>query len=302
MRIFPTHIIVLFTAFSLATHAVSFAPEGASLGNWTQDLEAAKVLAKEKNLPLFLNFTGSDWCGWCIRTDESVFEKEEWKDFAKEKLVLVAIDFPQDKSKVPADFRNRNQQLQEEFGVSGYPTFVLLGSDGNTKLGSFGTSQEATPETFIKQIRDILKYSPDSIAALSKKMGEKGMLYTAAVKSMKQQQSDFESWMESMRGKQQVTDDDKEKFQRMQNDILEATNKVEDLEAGYVASVLPDEKSKQFIAARKAVTELRAELVAWLSSNPSENEENLKKFTKMRDDLNAKRAEADQLAQEVLDI
>ena len=60
-----------------------------------------------------LNFTGSDWCGWCKLMDKEVFAKDEWKTFAAENVVLVTLDFPKDKSIVPEKYVARNKELQE---------------------------------------------------------------------------------------------------------------------------------------------------------------------------------------------
>ena len=126
--------------------------DGAKPGVWTMDLKAAKAMAAEKDLPLFINFTGSDWCGWCILMDKEVFSKEEWQNHAKENLMLVWIDFPQDKKRVPEKYVERNKKLAEENGVKGYPTYIVLNSDGKTRLGDLGASRDATPEKFIKQV------------------------------------------------------------------------------------------------------------------------------------------------------
>ena len=75
--------------------------EGAKVGHWTMDFDAAKKMAAEKNLPLMLNFTGSDWCGWCKLMDKNVFAEKEWQDYAGENALLVTLDFPKDKSIVP---------------------------------------------------------------------------------------------------------------------------------------------------------------------------------------------------------
>ena len=94
--------LIAFTAVSL--FAASPATEGAKVGEWTMDFDAAKTLAKEKNLPILMNFTGSDWCGWCKVMDRSVFSKPKWDAYAKKNLVLVFIDFPQNKALVPMHF------------------------------------------------------------------------------------------------------------------------------------------------------------------------------------------------------
>ena len=98
-----------------------------------------------QELPLLLNFTGSDWCGWCKIMDKNVFAGEEWKKYAADNVVLVTLDFPNDKSIVPEKYVERNKNLQAKFGVGGYPTYVILDSDGETKLGQLGAGKEKTP-------------------------------------------------------------------------------------------------------------------------------------------------------------
>ena len=147
---------VCFGAMANTTGSASTAKSGGG-GVWTQDFDAAKELAKEKGLPLFLNFTGSDWCGWCIMMDRQVFATTEWKRFAKDNLVLVTIDFPQNKSLVPANYVARNQALQKTHGVSGYPTYILLSSDGQRKLGRLGASRDVTPQKFIDSVKKVTK-------------------------------------------------------------------------------------------------------------------------------------------------
>jgi len=127
--------------------------DGAKPGVWTMDLKAAKTMAAEKDLPLLINFTGSDWCGWCIIMDEQVFSKPEWKEYAKENLMLVWIDFPQDEKLVPEKYVERNEKLAEANGVKGFPTYIVLNSDGATRLGNLGASRDATPEKFIEQLK-----------------------------------------------------------------------------------------------------------------------------------------------------
>jgi thiol-disulfide isomerase/thioredoxin len=146
------------------------ATEGAAPGEWTMDLAAAKALAAETGRPLFLNFTGSDWCGWCRLMDKQVFSHGDWQAYAKERLVLVWIDFPRDKSLVPEALVPQNDQLLREFEVGGFPTYVLLDSDGQTRLGQTGASRDATPKSFIETLDNLLLVSDMSIAALREQM------------------------------------------------------------------------------------------------------------------------------------
>lgn len=146
--------------------------EGARPGEWTMDLDAAKALAAETGLPLFLNFTGSDWCGWCRKMDKQVFSQEAWKSYAKDRFVLVWIDFPRNKALVPGTYAARNAALMQEFGIGGFPTFVLLDSDGKTRLGQAGASRDATPESFIAELEDVLLVSEKSIAAIRENVAD----------------------------------------------------------------------------------------------------------------------------------
>jgi thiol:disulfide interchange protein len=139
---------------------------GARAVAWTMDVTAATGLAKSAKLPILVNFTGSDWCHWCIHMDEHVFSKPAWKTFAAENAVLLTIDFPSNKSGLPKGVAERNAALASQFGVRGYPTFVVLDLDGKTELDRLGASQDASPAAFIKQYRTIAKFNSGSIAAL----------------------------------------------------------------------------------------------------------------------------------------
>ena len=82
---------------------------------------------------VLLDFTGSDFCSSCIRLHKEVFPAKEFAAFAKQRLILVEVDFPL-KKKQPAALKAANEALSKEFKVDGYPTLILLGSDGK-KLG-----------------------------------------------------------------------------------------------------------------------------------------------------------------------
>lgn len=124
----------------------------ATVGKWTMDIDAARALAKKKRLPVLLNFTGSDWCGWCKLMDKNVFNKQEWLDYAADNLVLVFIDFPKGKGLVPQKYVARNQRLKDEYGAKGFPTYVVLDLDAETVLARLGAGQEKTPKSFIAEI------------------------------------------------------------------------------------------------------------------------------------------------------
>jgi len=116
--------LTLLTAILIATLSAATAGD-----DWMTNYKDALAKAKAENRPVLVDFTGSDWCGWCIKLDEQTFSKKAFQDFAKDNLVLLEIDFPQGK-KQPAELKAQNEKLQKEFGVRGFPTLVLLNSEG----------------------------------------------------------------------------------------------------------------------------------------------------------------------------
>ena len=146
--------LVLAPVFAPAAEPVR--AEGAQIGEWTQDWDAAVALSKEKDVPVFVLFTGSDWCPYCVRLHDEIFSKEGWTSWAGENLVLAFLDFPRDKSLVPEAFRERNQLLQGRYGVEGYPTAFLLTVDELDAVGTFSYSSKHTPESFAKDVADLL--------------------------------------------------------------------------------------------------------------------------------------------------
>jgi thioredoxin-related protein len=121
---------------------------------WLGDLGRAQEKAKAENKFVMLDFTGSDWCGWCIRLKREVFDKPEFAAFAQEKLVLVEVDFPEQKMMAHLQ-KQANAQLQRRFHVTGYPTIVMLGPDGE-QLGRFGFVNGGPPR-FIDEVQSLIK-------------------------------------------------------------------------------------------------------------------------------------------------
>ena len=155
------------------------------------DFDAAVKLAGEKNLPLMLNFTGSDWCIWCKRMDENVFAEEVWKAYAKDNVLLVTLDFPNDKSIVPEKYLERNEKLQEQFKVQGFPTYVVLDNDGKTKLGQLGAN--LTPSSFIDEFKEALRMRAGAIEAFLKANPDKAEAYKGAIAELRAAEKKLEA-------------------------------------------------------------------------------------------------------------
>ena len=121
---------------------------------WTDDFEGAKAQARKEGKDLLLDFTGSDWCGWCIRLKREVFDTERFKSEAPKKFVLVEVDFPHSKT-LAETTRKQNAALQQQFGIQGYPTIVLLDAEGRAyaKTGY----REGGEEAYLKHLDDLQK-------------------------------------------------------------------------------------------------------------------------------------------------
>ena len=171
--------------------------DGAKPGLWTMDFDAATKLAAEKKLPMILNFTGSDWCGWCKLMDKQVFAEEEWKKYAAENVILVTLDFPNDKSIVPEKYVKRNEELKAQFGVRGYPTYVVLDSDAKTKLGQLGAGRDKTPSSFIQEFKGVARMSAASIESFIKANPDKAEAYKAAIEEAKAAKKSLTDWIKT---------------------------------------------------------------------------------------------------------
>jgi thioredoxin-related protein len=126
----------------------------AAKSGWLTNLDEAKKEAQAKNRLLLMDFTGSDWCGWCIMLDKEVFSKSEFKEYASKNLVLLELDFPRTK-KMPPEITAQNEQLAVKYGIQGFPTVVVFDSTGKP-LGALGY-QAGGPQVFIAQLEKLRK-------------------------------------------------------------------------------------------------------------------------------------------------
>jgi thioredoxin-related protein len=96
---------------------------------WHTDKDKALAKAREEGRMVLADFTGSDWCGFCIKLDKEVFATEEFAEYAKKNLVLLKVDFPRRKE-LPAEQQAANNELRDQYKIRGYPTLVFLSKEG----------------------------------------------------------------------------------------------------------------------------------------------------------------------------
>ncbi len=113
---------------------------------WMTDLEAARAKAATENKAVLVDFTGSDWCGWCIKLRQEVFDTPAFDAYAKDKFVLVEIDLPRTPGKLSKEQLGKNQQLCEQYGIEGFPTIIVMNPQGAI-LGGFVGGKPNLEET-----------------------------------------------------------------------------------------------------------------------------------------------------------
>lgn len=98
---------------------------------WETDLSKALQRATEEKKAVLVDFTGSDWCSWCIKLRKEVLDTQAFTDFAQDKLVLLEIDLPRDVARIGGVAQARkNQEVCKRFRVDGFPTLLILSEDG----------------------------------------------------------------------------------------------------------------------------------------------------------------------------
>lgn len=107
-------------------------PEQVAHPEWLTDFEQAKATASQQNKDMFLYFTGSDWCPWCIRLDREVLSDANFVLPARQEFVFVLLDFPRNKSGQSQALQQQNTELAARYQIEGYPTVVLANSNGDS--------------------------------------------------------------------------------------------------------------------------------------------------------------------------
>jgi thioredoxin-related protein len=135
--------------FAFAVSARAEVPAG-----WTNDYAKAVETAKAENKKLLLDFTGSDWCGFCKLLDKEVFSTPQFKDWAKN-FVLVQVDFP--RAPLSPQLQAQNNDLKSKYPVTGYPTIVIMDASGNVLARQVGYHPGSGPAAYVGELDAALK-------------------------------------------------------------------------------------------------------------------------------------------------
>ncbi len=125
---------IILSMILLAAIVIGCSKSAANDGlNWESNLETALQKAKTENKAVLVNFTGSDWCQWCIKLSNEVFSQAEFEKYAEENLILVKLDFPRSIEQ-SNETKMYNNSLAQKYGVQGFPTVLLFNSTGELVL------------------------------------------------------------------------------------------------------------------------------------------------------------------------
>jgi thioredoxin-related protein len=263
--------VLVLASTAGAPRAVESDKEGVTPGKWTMDFDAAKKHAKEKKTPILINFTGSDWCGWCKLMERNVFDKQDWKDYAKTGAVMVMIDFPRDKSLVPAKFAKRNDELKGKYKVRGYPTYVLLDDDGETVLGRLRAGRTKTPKSFIAELKVLTRYRGPEVAK-----------YTETLKD--DEKTEYKKIIDEVSECRKLLKEQRRQIADAEKKIAELEGKVEKLKEAateFRAKKLGPDKLKEYKETKTKLAEARKALSDWLATGPTRSQENSRKYAAM---------------------
>jgi len=144
-------IVALLTTVMLT----SFIDNESSI--WLTDYKEALTKAKAENKLILMDFSGSDWCSNCIRLEKSVFQTEVFNTYAKDKFILLNVDFPmKSKNKLSKELTDQNAELAKKYNSEGqFPTVIIMDSDEKV-LARTGYI-EGGAEGYIKHLNDLLK-------------------------------------------------------------------------------------------------------------------------------------------------
>lgn len=121
---------------------------------WFYEFDAAAAAAAESGKDLLVDFTGSDWCGWCHKLNDEVFDHQVFLDGVADQYVLVKLDFPRsDEAKAKVPNPERNAELRDTHGVRGYPTILLMTPEG--KAFAQTGYESGGPEAYLAHLDEI---------------------------------------------------------------------------------------------------------------------------------------------------
>lgn len=150
------HVMIALTVVFVATVAFGAPAVSRSVTKgWIEDFEAAKRQAAQEGKFILMDFSGSDWCGWCKRMDKEVFSQSKFVKEASKRYVLVMIDSPRDKEILSKLAQGQNDGLRAKYGVRGFPSVVIVDSAGEVVKRHSGY-RKGGPKGYLEYLEELM--------------------------------------------------------------------------------------------------------------------------------------------------
>ena len=122
---------------------------------WLNDFDKAKLEAQETGLPIFLLFTGGNWCSFCLWLDARILSKVYFKNYAKENLILLKADLAADEDKRTEAVKN----LMKRYDIANIPVIILTKATGQEfkriELDDIMAGRDK-PKSFVKYLKEVI--------------------------------------------------------------------------------------------------------------------------------------------------
>lgn len=140
---------------------------------WSSNFSASQKVAAEGKKDLLVDFTGSDWCSWCIKLNKEVFDHDEFRNGVKDSFVLVELDYPRDKSKLTEEVQAQNEAMMKTYPIKGYPTILLCDPEGKPYAAT--GYQQGGPEKYVEHLNELRGHKAARDSAFAKAAEAKGV-------------------------------------------------------------------------------------------------------------------------------
>ena len=127
---------ITYTLAAALSTTVMICPTYAT--DWLTDLDEAKAKARAENKAILVDFTGSDWCGWCVQLRTTILDTEAFRSYAADKFVLLEVDVPRNIKKIGEKQHARNREIVRKYNISIYPSLLVLNANGEVLGGMIG--------------------------------------------------------------------------------------------------------------------------------------------------------------------
>lgn len=159
-KAFSFVLIAVAASSALGAKLSSSVPKG-----WGEDFASAKETAEKSGKLILLAFSGSDWCGWCVKMEKEIYSDSKFIKQAKKKFVLVMVDNPRDKSILSPLAQKQNPSLVSEYQIRGYPSTVIVRPSGE-EVKRFGGYRRDGVDAFLNALDKVaddagVKASPE---------------------------------------------------------------------------------------------------------------------------------------------